>query len=182
MNVELSLIDKKYKTILADPSWKYDFSTTNIRKIENHYPTMSTEDICKLPIDNISDDNSILFLWVTAPKLIEGLDVMKSWGFKYKTHLIWDKINIGMGYWFRGQHELLLLGTKGNPKTPLPENRVSSIYTDKRKKHSEKPKGLYFIIEKMSEPPRMELFARDHIKGWDFWGNESLDKNQGVFR
>lgn len=176
------LSDKKYKTILADPPWKYDFSATNTRKIENQYPTMEIEDIYKLPINDISDDNSILFLWTTAPKLIEGLEVMKSWGFQYKTHLIWDKINIGMGYWFRGQHELLLLGTKGNPKIPIPENRISSILKIKRTEHSEKPKNIYFIIEKMSEEPRIELFARDHINNWDYWGNESMDTTQEVFR
>lgn len=176
-------LDKKYKTILADPPWKYDVVLTKNRRIEeNQYPTMELEEIKKLPVNDISDDNSILFLWATAPLLPEALDVMTMWGFKYKTHIIWDKVNIGMGYWVRGQHEILLIGTHGNPKTPLPQNRVSSIFKSIRGKHSEKPKALYFILEKMSEEPRIELFARDHIMGWTTWGDECANDKQLVFR
>ena len=79
---------------------------------------------------------------------------------------------IGTGYWFRGQHELLLLGTKGKPPIPCPEHRVSSVLTKQRTEHSKKPKDYYSIIEKMVEPPRLELFAREKREGWDAWGNQ----------
>ena len=87
---------KKYQIIYADPPWRYDFSKDNADKIENHYPTMALQEICELDIP--SDDNSVLYLWATAPKLLEALAVMKAWGFKYKTQMIWDKELIGMGY------------------------------------------------------------------------------------
>ena len=95
---------KKYQVIYTDPAWKYDFAETDSRKIENQYPTMELEEIKNLPINEIADTNCVLYLWATAPKLIEALEVIKAWGFEYKTHAIWDKGVIGMGYWFRGQH------------------------------------------------------------------------------
>src|SRR3990167_9886532 len=100
---------KKYQIIYADPPWRYNFSKSDSRKIENQYPTMDIKDICDLiysfPFE--FSESSILYLWATAPKLREALKVMEAWGFDYKTHAIWDKEIIGMGYWFRGQHELL---------------------------------------------------------------------------
>ena len=93
----------KYQIIYADPPWRYDFSKSNSRKIENNYPTMELEEIKDFLIP--ADRNAVLYLWATAPKLKEALSVMESWGFTYKTHAIWDKEIIGMGYWFRGQHE-----------------------------------------------------------------------------
>ena len=112
---------KKYQVIYADPPWRYNFSKSNSRQIENQYDTMTIEDIKNLKVP--ADKNAVLYLWATAPKLIEALEVMKAWGFEYKTHCIWNKEIIGMGYWFRGQHELLLVGVKGAfppPKASLP--------------------------------------------------------------
>ena len=87
------MTNKKYQIIMADPPWQYDFSKDNADKIENHYPTMTLKDICDLKVP--SDNNCVLYLWATAPKLLEALEVMKSWGFRYKTHAIWDKQWIG---------------------------------------------------------------------------------------
>lgn len=176
---------KKYQIIYADPPWRYDFSKDNSDKIEKHYPTMSIEEICALSIP--SDDNAVLYLWATAPKLREALKVMEAWGFEYKTHAIWDKDWIGMGYWFRGQHELLLVGVKGKVSPPKSEFRVSSIYKERRGEHSRKPiyfKGL--ITDSFpAEWNRLELFARpdketlfgqynqsERSPSWDYWGNE----------
>jgi len=108
---------KKYDVIYADPPWKYGFSKSDSRKIENQYPTMTTEEICELSVP--SKDNSVLYLWATAPKLLEAMKVIYNWGFEYKTCAVWDKEIVGMGYWFRGQHELLLVATKGKypPRT-----------------------------------------------------------------
>lgn len=165
--------DKKYQVVYADPPWRYSFSVDSKDKIENHYPAMDIKDICKLDVSSIAEKDSVLYLWATAPKLIEALDVMKAWGFKYKTHCIWDKTWIGMGYWFRGQHELLMVGTSGKFSPPIPTKRVSSVYSEKKTKHSKKP--LYFkeLIDKsFPYTSKIELFARQETEGWDTWGNE----------
>lgn len=109
---------KTYDIIYADPPWRYDHSFTDSRRIENNYPTMENEEIMALKIP--SNKDSVLFLWATAPKLPEALKVMEAWGFNYRTHLIWDKNSIGMGYWFRNQHELLMVGLKGKFSAPPP--------------------------------------------------------------
>jgi len=160
-----------FDIICGDPPWRYDFSETDSRAIENQYPTMTVEEIKELKIP--SADNAVLFLCATAPKLREALEVMEAWGFEYKTHAIWDKVSIGMGYWFRGQHELLLVGTKGEFSPPPPESRVSSLIVEKRMGHSKKPTLFYEIIERMfPDGSCLELFARDHREGWQQWGNE----------
>lgn len=165
------LPDGEFNVLLADPPWKYDFSETGSRKVETQYPTMTLEDIKKL--NPPSSINSVLFLWATAPKLKEALMVMESWGFVYKSQLVWDKMMIGMGYWFRGQHELLLVGIKGKVSPPKPENRTSSVLKEKRKGHSQKPERIYRIIEQMVPGGKyLELFARNGRKGWTSWGNE----------
>ena len=160
-----------FEVILADPPWRYQFSETQSREIENHYPTMDLDDIKNLNVP--SADDSVLFLWATAPKLEEALEVLNSWGFTYKTCAVWDKEKIGMGYWFRGQHELLLVGTKGNFPTPEPSARFSSIIKEPRSTHSTKPKVIYEMLEAMF-PGRtyLELFCRTPRDGWEVWGNE----------
>lgn len=165
------IIINKFQIIYADPPWRYSFSKSKSRKIENQYETMTLNDIKNLNIP--TDKNCILYLWATAPKLLEALDVMKSWGFTYKTHAIWDKQMIGMGYWWRGQHELLLVGTKGKISPPVSEHRESSVYKEKRTKHSKKP--LHFkewINKAFPTYKKLELFARDRAEGWSVWGNE----------
>jgi len=161
---------KLYDIILADPPWRYT-PAEKTRKIENHYPTMSLEDICNLAVP--AAKNCVLFLWGTMSKLPDALVVMDAWGFTYKTGAVWDKKIIGMGYYFRGQHELLLLGTKGIPGAPVPKNRYSSVISVKRRKHSEKPKIVHTMIEGMyPDTSKIEMFARDRVEGWDAWGNE----------
>lgn len=171
MKVDIFNTNKKYQIIYADPPWRYDFSKSDNRKIENQYQTMSIEDICNLPIP--SAENSVLFLWATAPKLLEALEVMKAWGYTYKTHSVWDKETIGMGYWFRGQHELLLVGVKGKVSPPDPINRRSSMFREKKTKHSKKPLWYRdYITTAFPKMKKIELFARDTAVGWDCWGNE----------
>jgi len=164
--------NKKYQIIMADPPWQYDFSKDNADKIENHYPTMTLKQICSLNVP--SDDNCVLYLWATAPKLLEALEVMKSWGFKYKTHAIWDKQWIGMGYWFRGTHELLLVGTKGKVSPPKPTKRVASVYKERRTEHSKKPRYFRDIITDSfsADWNKLEMFARQKTDGWDAIGYE----------
>lgn len=161
----------EFSVIYADPPWKYDFSETTSREIESKYPTMTVEQIASMEIP--SAENAVLFLWATAPKLLEALEIIKAWGFSYRTNAVWDKEIIGMGYWFRGQHEFLLVGTKGNVSPPEQSARVSSVIRQKRSEHSKKPGITYEIIEKMfPNQKRIELFARNEREGWESWGNE----------
>jgi len=162
----------EYGIIYADPPWRYDFSVTDNRKVENKYPTMSLEDLKKLDIP--AADDAVLFLWVPNPKLKEGIELLEAWGFSYKTNIVWVKDKLGMGYWVRGMHELLLVGTRGNPPRPAPESRLSSVVVKaKRGEHSTKPDELYEIIEQMLPNRKpIELFARRKRRGWDSWGNE----------
>ena len=167
----VALPEGSYDVILADPPWRYDFAETESRAIENHYPTMELEDICKLQIP--SAPNAVLFLWATSPKLKEALHLMEAWGFEYKTNAIWDKEIIGMGYWFRGQHELLLIGIKGKFSPPAEDIRRSSVIRQKRTTHSSKPAIVYEIIEEYFPNGKyLELFSRNIREKWMGWGNE----------
>jgi len=167
---------KKYQVIYADCPWRYNFCKDNSDKIERHYPTMDLEELKSLNIP--ADKNSVLFLWATAPKLLEALYVMRAWGFKYKTQGIWDKEWIGMGYWFRGPHEILLVGTKGKFSPPSFENRESSVYKERRTKHSKKPHYYRKWIERSFPNFRkLELFAREKVEGWTSLGYDINGKN-----
>jgi len=116
--VDVPLPTNQYAVGLCDCPWRYDFVATQNRAIENQYPTLPVEELCELPIKEVFPENAVLFFWATAPKLQEALQVLKAWGFEYKTHYIWDKEKIGMGHWARGRHELLLVATKGDVQTP----------------------------------------------------------------
>lgn len=160
-----------YDLVYCDPPWKYEDATPN-RAVENHYPTMILEDICNMKLPELSKD-CLLLMWTTAPKLFESMKVIESWGFNYRTHCIWDKMVIGMGYWFRSQHELLLVATKGSFSPPEVEFRNSSIYSEKRGEHSAKPIYFYDWIEKAFPlSHKIELFQRIKRKNWEGWGNE----------
>jgi N6-adenosine-specific RNA methylase IME4 len=127
----------------------------------------------------VSCKNGVLYLWATAPKLLEALEVMKIWGFKYKTHMIWDKERVGMGYWFRGRHELLLVGTCGKWSPPIASARVPSVlrYRSRRYKHSAKPPTVHeWIDEWWPDVVKVELFARERRKGWWTHGNEAVNR------
>jgi len=160
-----------FDVILADPPWRYDFSTSTSREVENQYPTMELAELCSLNIPTA--ENCVLFLWATSPKLIEAIEVMSSWGFSYKTCMVWVKDKIGMGYYARQQHEILLIGTKGNPGTPDPSSRPSSVFEAPRGRHSEKPAIIFELIQAMFPNRRyLELFSRKQREGWESWGNE----------
>lgn len=164
----------KYRLIYADPPWSYRNKKTggsmksgSIAK----YPTMSLQEICELPISDISAAESVLFLWATVPLLPEAFQVMERWGFKYKTMLTWRKImSLGMGFWFRGQTEHLLLGVKGKVKAFRIQK--ANFIQCKAGKHSQKPDEFRELIELTGLQPRIELFARQKVDGWDVWGNE----------
>jgi len=172
-NTELNT-DKTYPVIYADPPWRYDYSATDSRKIENQYPTMNLAEICCLPVLKLAAQDSILFLWATSPKLTESIEVLNAWGFDYKTCAVWDKQRMGMGYYFRQQHEILLVATKGNIPVPPAHTRISSVISIDRKTHSSKPELFYQIIEEMyPDLSKIELFCRSPREGWESWGNQS---------
>ena len=177
----LQNIGKKYKLIYIDPPWRYEFQKSNNRKIENHYPTMTLSEIMALPIPDLSDSDCIMFMWTTSPKLKESLKLMEYWGFEYRTHLIWDKLTMGTGFWFRGQHEILLLGKKGNIPIPEATNNLRSVYREQKKKHSRKPHYFYSLFEKLfPEYDKVEIFARNRRQGWDAWGNQVPKEQQNI--
>lgn len=165
-------VGEHYSIIYVDPPWRYDFSETTSREIEKQYPTMELKELKKLKIP--SDTNALIFMWATAPKLREALELMDAWNFEYKTHAIWDKQKIGMGYWFRGQHELLMVGVRGDFSPPKQKDRVSSVFRIPRTAHSKKPDEIRELISKWyPNHKKIELFAREQYKDWEVWGNEA---------
>jgi ParB/RepB/Spo0J family partition protein len=169
------LPEGEFDVIYADPPWEYYLPLRG--SPDMHYKTMSTEEICRLKIPAAED--AVLFLWATNPKLEDALTVMKAWGFQYKTNMVWVKDRIGTGYYFRGQHELLLVGTKGDMPTPLEEDRPPSVLYAPAGEHSEKPEAVYELIEKMYPNRRyLELFARKRRRGWTAWGDQLAEKAQ----
>lgn len=163
--------------LLADPPWRYDFSETDSRQIENQYPTADADEIARhldLPWAPQLADDCVLFMWATAPKLREAFVVLEGWGFEYKTHAIWDKEKIGMGYWFRGQHELLIVATRGTKSPPEPDKRFASVFRERRDdKHSKKPECVYRAIEEMfPDDVKFEMYARESREGWLQGGND----------
>ena len=169
---------KKYQIIYADPPWSYADQCCQ-GTMANHYSGMSLVDICSLPIKDISDTNSILFLWATFPMLKEAIQVIEAWGFAYKSiGFLWVKLNknnmgafYGLGRWTRGNTEPCLLATKGKPKRISAS--VFQLLMLPRQEHSRKPSEVRNrIIELVGDLPRIELFARQKVDGWDCWGNE----------
>jgi N6-adenosine-specific RNA methylase IME4 len=133
---------------------------------------MPLQDICSLPVADLATDEAILFVWTTSPYLVEALQVVLAWGFKYKTNIAWVKDKVGLGYVVRNRHELLLVATRGDIPSPLPANRPSSVIEAPRREHSRKPDEAYELIERMyPELPKIELFARQARPGWACWGN-----------
>ena len=163
----------QYSIIVADPPWRYEMRGANVgnRSIEKHYPTMSLEEICTLPIP--AGDNALLYLWATAPKLAEAFQVMEAWQFDYRTCAVWVKDKIGLGYHFRNKHELLLVGRRGNMPAPEPGTQLDSVVAE-RTEHSRKPDVFYDMVAACyPNLPRLEMFARGPRDGWDVWGNEA---------
>ena len=176
----------RFKTILADPPWRFQNRTGKMapehRRL-SRYDTMTLEDIMKLPVEGLAAETSHLYLWVPNALLPEGLHVMEAWGFQYKSNIVWHKVRKdggpdgrGVGFYFRNTTELVLFGIRGKDARTLAPGRsqVNIIRTQKRE-HSRKPDELYDIVEACSPGPYLELFARGSRKGWETWGNESGD-------
>ena len=177
---------KKYKTIYADPPWQFQNRTGKVapeHKRLNRYPTMKLEDIMKLPVGDVADEKSHLYLWVPNALLPEGLQVMEAWGFEYKTNLIWEKTRKdgepdgrGVGFYFRNVTEILLFGIKGEKNRTLDPGRSQvNLIRAMKKEHSRKPEEFIDLMEKCSNAPYLEVFARGNRDSWDMWGNQATE-------
>ena len=140
--------------------------------LETHYPSMTIEELCGLPIKDIAQDNAVMFMWVTSPVLDQCWPIIKAWGFEYKTSIIWNKDAHNVGSYVSVRHELLLICTRGSC-TPDIDTLPPSVVTEKRTGHSVKPGIFRTMIDKMyPSGKRIELFARQKVDGWDVWGND----------
>lgn len=164
----------KYRIVYADPPWNYGDKqdTPLLGGAQKHYPTMTIEQLCQMPINDITEDNAVLFLWVTSPILNECFDVINAWGFDYKSSFVWDKIKHNMGHYNSVRHEFLLICTKGSC-TPDVLKLHDSVISEERTEHSKKPDIFRAIIDEIyTFGSKIELFARDEHDGWYSWGNE----------
>ena len=177
-----------YRLILADPPWQYESwsgKSNNPRRrrvVEDEYLTMPLEAIKALPVADISGPDALLLCWVTMPLLREGLEVIEAWGFAYRTaFLVWGKLSddrhpaVGFGRYTRSNGELCLLGRRGAGVKPVEGVAIANLVLSKRGRHSEKPLAQYDIIDRLfgRDLPRVELFARRRMPGWDVWGLEA---------
>lgn len=175
---------KRYRTILADPPWRFTNRTGKIAP-EHHrlsrYGTMTVEDIARLPVETAACDQAHLYLWVPNALLPDGLAVMKAWGFNYKSNIIWHKVRKdggsdgrGVGFYFRNVTEMVLFGIRGrNNRTLAPGRRQVNLVSSRKREHSRKPDELYEIVEACSPGPRLELFARSCRPDWVCWGDQA---------
>lgn len=177
---------KKYKTIYADPPWQFQNRTGKVapeHKRLSRYSTMKLDEIKQLPVAEVADEKCHLYLWVPNALLPEGLEVMKAWGFEYKTNLIWEKVRKdgmpdgrGVGFYFRNVTEILLFGIKGNNNRTLQAGRSQvNLIRSMKREHSRKPDEFVSLIESCSSAPYLELFARGDRKDWDMWGNQATE-------
>ncbi len=165
--------DYAFHTVLIDPPW-YERGAGKIKRgADRHYEIMKTPDILqailRCPYWN-PDRNAHMYLWVTNNFLPDGLKLMEALGFRYITNLVWVKDSIGLGQYFRGQHELCLFGVKGSLMTAT--KNASTVLQEQKRLHSQKPSSMYRLIEMQSPAPRLELFAREPRQGWTSWGND----------
>ena len=177
----------RYATILADPPWQFQNRTGKVAPEHRRllrYPTMDLEEILQFPVPRLAAAQSHLYLWVPNALLAYGLEVMRAWGFTYKTNLVWFKIRKdrgpdgrGVGFYFRNVTELVLFGVRGSMRTLKPGRTQVNLLATQKREHSRKPDEIYNIVEACSPGPYLELFARFQRKGWTQWGNENVEHN-----
>jgi N6-adenosine-specific RNA methylase IME4 len=174
-----ALPERRYGLVLADPPWKFEVYSRETgleRDASNHYAVASLEEIMALDVPSIAAKDCVLALWGTSPMLLHAFKTMAAWGFEYRSQAVWVKDRVGLGFWFRGKHEHLLIGVRGHPPAPAPGMNFASVIEAKVREHSRKPDEAYAILEAyFPTVPKIELFARIGEKrpGWDYWGAES---------
>jgi len=190
---DLNRMNRKFGTVLIDPPWRFKNLTGKVgpeHKRLYRYPTMTFEEIAALPIDKLALPKSHLYLWCPNALLLEGLSIMREWGFTYKTNIVWYKVRKdggpdgrGVGFYFRNVTELLLFGVKGGLRTFKPGRTQVNIVVKRKREHSRKPEEVYGLIERCSPKPYLELFARQRVSGWVQWGNEvdTYEKTKPIY-
>ncbi len=171
-----------FGAILVDPPWRFANRTGKVAPEHQRlmrYPTMPLEEIQAMPVAQVAEQQSHLYLWVPNALLAEGLAVMQAWGFTYKTNLVWVKVRRdggpdgrGVGFYYRNVTELVLFGVRGSLRTLTPGRRQVNVIPSRKREHSRKPDELYDVIENCSPGPYLELFARHRRPGWTQWGNQ----------
>ncbi|CAN5170667.1 hypothetical protein BH24PSE2_BH24PSE2_14820 [soil metagenome] len=171
-----------FGTVLADPPWRFVNRTGKMapeHKRLSRYPTLTVREICEIPVQSAMAQQGHLYLWVPNALLAEGMEVLKAWGFTYKSNLIWHKVRRdggpdgrGVGFYFRNTTEMILFGVRGNLRTLPPGRRQVNILRTQKREHSKKPDELYAIIEACSPGPFLELFARGTREKWSQWGDQ----------
>lgn len=185
--------DRRFGTVLADPPWRFANRTGKMapeHKRLSRYGTMTLDEICALPVSQIVRPTAHLYLWVPNALLPEGIKVLQSWGFEYKTNIVWHKIRKdggsdgrGVGFYFRNVTELILFGVRGKNARTLDPGRTQVNYMGTRKReHSRKPDEQYDIIESCSPGPFLEMFARGARPGWSVWGNQADDDYEPTWK
>jgi len=167
-------LDGIYRVIYADPPWQYNADFMDkYGHAKSHYSTMSIEELCALPVADVRADDCVLFMWTTSPKLEQAFQVIKAWGFNYKTSFVWDKVKHNFGYYNSVRHEFLLIAGHGSSTPDVKELHDSVISIERSGKHSEKPEYFRELIDKLyTTGNKVELFARKKVDGWDTWGAE----------
>ena len=176
--------DDVFQTVMADPPWRFLNRSGKIapeHKRLTRYETMTTEEICELPVRDVTVEPAHLYLWVPNALLPDGLRVMEAWGFEYKSNVVWHKIRKdggsdgrGVGFYFRNVTELILFGVRGkNARTLAPARSQVNMIQSRKREHSRKPDEQYELIEQCSPGPYLELFARGTRPGWTYWGNQA---------
>ena len=171
---ETPRLDGIYRVIYADPPWQYNADFMDkYGHAKSHYSTMSIDELCDLPVADIRADDCVLFMWATSPKLEQAFQVIKAWGFKYKTSFVWDKVKHNFGYYNSVRHEFLLIAGRGRSTPDVKKLHDSVISIERSNKHSEKPEYFRELIDKLyPNGNRIELFARESVTGWETWGAE----------
>jgi N6-adenosine-specific RNA methylase IME4 len=179
-STRMPLLEGVWQVFYADPPWKDEFGPS-ARAIENHYATMTTQEILDLDVEAIAAPDAVLYLWAIPHMLQQALDVMRQWGFQYRTNLVWVKDSPGLGQWARNRHELLLIGRRGVFPPPVEELRVSSVIEAPAGEHSAKPEIFAELIEQWYPgATKVELFRRGSAReGWDAWGAEAVSCETG---
>jgi N6-adenosine-specific RNA methylase IME4 len=184
----ISSLRGRFGTILADPPWQFQNRTGKMapeHKRLSRYGTMTIQEIAELPIAMFAAERSHLYLWVPNALLEDGLNVMRAWGFQYKSNIVWHKIRKdggsdgrGVGFYFRNVTELLLFGVRGKSvRTLKPGRRQVNLIGSRKREHSRKPDEIYPLIESCSWGPYLELFARTKRPNWSVWGNQAPDEH-----
>jgi N6-adenosine-specific RNA methylase IME4/ParB-like chromosome segregation protein Spo0J len=170
---DVPLPTDKYRVIYADPPWKYGNTMPEyFYEQADHYPLMTVEELCAMPVKEIAEDNAVLFMWVTSPILEESFQVINAWGFKYKASFVWDKIKHNMGHYNSVRHEFLLVCVRGSCQ-PDVKKLFDSVVSEERTEHSKKPETFRNIIDTIyTHGKKLELFARTTAEGWEVFGNE----------